>query len=156
MFIFLMVINLNAEIPSRTYAIAPAEPNPIAKIDIRDQAAVKSFVAEKARQAGVNPNMALWIIEPETSYEAAILSGAQVGDGQLICRETNSPNFGKHERARGPWQINDCYNWNVPDKIANDLKASTEWAMPIMRRHPERWSTYADWLNEQRKNESKI
>lgn len=147
MVIFPMFLTWNQLIPARKYEIAPQVPMIVSdKVDVMDKAAVVAFVKKESLAHGVNPQMAVFIMGEETDFRPDVFNGKILGDTHLICREKKSPNFGKPQRARGPYQINDCYNWDVSDEVAFDLERSTAWAMPVMSVHPERWSTYKKWL----------
>lgn len=134
--IFLLIINLNAVIPSREYVINPP------RVDIQDPDAVREFVRETAIKRGADPRVALFILEHESQADEDVITGAVIGDSHLICNLPKSPNYGKKMRSRGGWQISDCSHYEVSDKIAFDIVASTELVMDWIKTNPNQWSTW--------------
>lgn len=77
----------------------------------------KAYAVQKARENGIPVERALYIIEHEGGY-----FNTEDGDMDLICKRT-----GKPVRARGPWQITECYYPQVPDETTDDFKKSTDY-----------------------------
>lgn len=148
--ILLVITNLKA-IPANTYALeVPAESIQEVRIDLSDSKAVMDYVEGEAIKSGVDPAMALFILNGETTLRPEVLSGIVLGDTHLTCLAKASPNYGRKMRARGAWQFNDCYYPEITDEQAFDLETSTALAMPIMKKNPERWSTYKSWLQRKK------
>lgn len=147
------IFNLNTT-PVETYTVevpvksTHSEVKPMQKveIDLSDAKAVMEYVKGEAIKSGVDPAMALFILNAESSLRPEVLSGIVLGDTHLTCTAKASPNYGKKMRARGGWQFNDCYWSEITDEQAFDLKVSTALAMPILKTNPETWSTYQLWL----------
>jgi hypothetical protein len=84
---------------------------------------VKAYVRTQAVENGVDPQLALWIVKHESSFNP----GAK-GDG---------------EASRGLWQISKVYHPEVSDAEAFGVKTSTEWSLARIRDGKvNEWSTY--------------
>jgi len=84
---------------------------------------VKAYVRTEAVEYGVNPNLALWIVKHESSFNPRAK-----GDG---------------EASRGLWQISKVYHPEVSDVAAFSVTSSTEWSLERIREGKvSEWSTY--------------
>lgn len=85
--------------------------------------AVKAFVEAQALKYGVNPNLAVWIVKHESSFNPRAR-----GDG---------------EASRGLWQISRIYHPEVSDAVAFGVASSTDWSLGRIRAgKANEWSTY--------------
>lgn len=82
------------------------------------------MIAQKANDSGINPQMALYIVENESKMNPSIRDG----DMNLLCART-----GKPVRSRGIWQITECYHPEVPDSVAYDPVKSTDWSIQQLK-----------------------
>ena len=80
---------------------------------------ITEIIEKHADQFGVNRELALKIAFKESS-----LNPNAVGDMNITCRRTGEP-----VRARGLYQITECYWPNITDDQAFDPEWSTRWAM---------------------------
>jgi hypothetical protein len=105
---------------------------------------VKAYVKEQATLAGVHVEKVLFIVENESHFNAKA-----VGDMHLICNNKKSPHYGKPVRARGAWQLTDCWYGHVTDEQAFDVEYSTKLALSIISKSKKdcisQWSTCARW-----------
>ena len=84
---------------------------------------VKAYVRTEAVEYGVNPNLALWIVKHESSFNPQAK-----GDG---------------EASRGLWQISKVYHPEVSDAAAFSVTSSTEWSLERIREgKASEWATY--------------
>lgn len=84
---------------------------------------VKIYVRRQAVEYGVNPNLALWIVKHESSFNPHAK-----GDG---------------EASRGLWQISRIYHPEVSDAEAFSVASSTEWSLERIRSGKvNEWSAY--------------
>ncbi len=84
---------------------------------------VKSYVQNQAIERGVNPQLALWIVKHESSFNPRAK-----GDG---------------EASRGLWQISKIYHPEVSDVTAYNVASSTRWSLERIREgKANEWSTY--------------
>lgn len=84
---------------------------------------VKAYVQTRAAQRGVDPQLALWIVKHESSFNPRAR-----GDG---------------EASRGLWQISKIYHPEVTDAEAFDVRSSTEWSLGRIRSgNVNEWSSY--------------
>lgn len=109
-------------------SIAEAKEKP--QIDV-----IKDYIKKVAEDYGVSLERAFFIVEKESQFESS-----RVGDTDKICPQ--GINKGKVQRARGLWQINDCYHPEISDAVAFDIFASTDWAMPRVKNNPNIWSVW--------------
>lgn len=97
------------------------------KIDIPQEALTKHEViklAKKvARERGISEELFIKVMMRESNASTTIK-----GDMDIICRNINSPYYGKPVEARGLFQITQCYFWTVPDSCAYDALCSINWA----------------------------
>lgn len=84
---------------------------------------VKALVESYSALYEVNPTLASYVAEGESSFEED-----QVGDMDITCKRTGLP-----VRARGVWQITECFHPEVTDEQAFDASWSTKWAMKVLR-----------------------
>lgn len=85
--------------------------------------AVKAYVRARAEQRGVDPQLALWIVKHESSFNPRAR-----GDG---------------EASRGLWQISRVYHPEVTDAEAYSVSSSTEWSLGRIRAGKvNEWSSY--------------
>ena len=85
--------------------------------------AVKAYVQTQAVEHGVNPKLALWIVQHESQYNPQAK-----GDG---------------EASRGLWQISKIYHPEVSDAMAFNVASSTKWSLARIRSgKANEWSTY--------------
>jgi hypothetical protein len=84
---------------------------------------VKAYVRRQAVRRGVDPQVALWIVKHESSFNPRAK-----GDG---------------EASRGLWQISRIYHPEVSDAEAFNVVASTEWSLRRIRSGKvSEWSSY--------------
>lgn len=84
---------------------------------------VKAYVQARAEQRGVDPQLALWIVKHESSFNPRAK-----GDG---------------EASRGLWQISRVYHPEVSDDEAFSVRSSTEWSLGRIRAGKvNEWSSY--------------
>ena len=84
---------------------------------------VKAYVRTEALQRGVDPQLALWIVKHESSFNPYAK-----GDG---------------EASRGLWQISKIYHPEVSDAAAFSVRSSTEWSLDrIHSGKVNEWSSY--------------
>jgi hypothetical protein len=89
---------------------------------------VKAYVQSRAAQRGVDPQLALWIVKHESSFNPRAR-----GDG---------------EASRGLWQISRIYHPEVTDAEAFDVRSSTEWSLGRIRSgNVNEWSSYRNCRN---------
>jgi hypothetical protein len=85
--------------------------------------AVRAYVVSMAKELGVNPVDAAWIVAHE-SQDGINMRG---DDGQ----------------SRGFWMISNIYHPEVSNACADDLQCSTDWSLKwIIAGHIEQWSTW--------------
>lgn len=80
----------------------------------------ENYIATEANKAGVSPELALYIWKNEGQGNLYA-----IGDMSLTCRRTGLP-----VRARGGFQITECFHPEISDDCAFDLHCSTETVMP--------------------------
>ena len=84
---------------------------------------VKAYVRARAEQRGVDPQLALWIVKHESSFNPQAK-----GDG---------------EASRGLWQISRVYHPEVTDEEAYGVRTSTDWSLGRIRAGKvNEWSSY--------------
>lgn len=84
---------------------------------------VKAYVRAQAVERGVDPQLALWIVKHESSYNPRAK-----GDG---------------EASRGLWQISKVYHPEVSDEQAFGVASSTQWSLGRIRDGKvNEWSSY--------------
>jgi hypothetical protein len=84
---------------------------------------VRAYVRTQAAQQGVDPQLALWIVKHESSFNPRAR-----GDG---------------EASRGLWQISRVYHPEVTDAQAFSVESSTEWSLGRIRAGKvNEWSSY--------------
>ena len=85
--------------------------------------AVRAYVQNAAKTAGVNPRIAEWIVSHESRHHPEA-----TGDGG---------------ESRGLWQINKSWHPEVSDTCAYDVTCSTNWSLERIRAgHVDEWSTW--------------
>lgn len=85
---------------------------------------VKAYIQAQAKEFGVNPLLALWIVKPESQFNPRARD-----DG---------------ETSRGLWQISKIYHPEVSDAAAFSVATSTEWSLARIRAgKANEWSTYS-------------
>lgn len=84
---------------------------------------VKAYVRTEAANHGVDPQLALWIVRHESSFNPRAR-----GDG---------------DASRGLWQISKIYHPEVTDDQAFSVRSSTEWSLERIRDGKvSEWSSY--------------
>jgi len=84
---------------------------------------IQSYVRRQAVRRGVDPQLALWIVKHESSFNPRAK-----GDG---------------EASRGLWQISRIYHPEVSDAEAFNVVGSTEWSLRrIHSGKASEWSSY--------------
>jgi len=84
---------------------------------------VKAYVRTQAVEYGVDPQLALWIVKHESSFNPRAK-----GDG---------------EASRGLWQISKIYHPEVSDAEAFSVTSSTDWSLQRLRAGKlNEWSSY--------------
>lgn len=98
--------------------VAEAAQTPIVEvISLTTEEERKAYVVQKAKENNIPVERAVYVIEHEGGY-----FNTEDGDMNLTCART-----GKPIRARGPWQITECYYPQVPDEVTDDFKKSTDY-----------------------------
>lgn len=88
---------------------------------------VKAYLRAQAMEQGVDPNLALWIVKHESSFDPRAK-----GDG---------------EASRGLWQISRIYHPEVTDAEAYSVASSTEWSLGRIRSGKvNEWSSYRNCM----------
>ena len=83
---------------------------------------VRAYIREKAKEAGVNPVIADFIVRKESGY-------------------TNAT--GDSGKSVGPWQIHLGHDPTVTEKCARDLACSTAWSLArIKEGRANLWTTW--------------
>lgn len=91
--------------------------------DARTVQEVKAYVRARAEERGVDPELALWIVKHESSFNPRAR-----GDG---------------DASRGLWQISRVYHPEVSDSEAYSVSSSTKWSLGrIQAGKVEEWSSY--------------
>lgn len=112
-------------------AYAPYEPNELPK------ETTKEMVTRLSIEYGVNPALALHIVENESHWNEKAR-----GDLHIICSN------GRVANARGLWQITECYWPEVSDAQADDPEWSTRWSLEKLKEGKcSLWSTCNERLN---------
>jgi hypothetical protein len=84
---------------------------------------VKAYIRTQAAEYGVDPQLALWIVKHESSFNPRAK-----GDG---------------EASRGLWQISKIYHPEVSDAEAFSVPSSTDWSLQRLRAGKlNEWSSY--------------
>ena len=84
---------------------------------------VQAYVQSASESAGVNPNIAEWIVTHESRHHPEA-----TGDGG---------------DSRGLWQINKTWHPEVSDACAYDVTCSTHWSLERIRDgYVDEWSTW--------------
>jgi hypothetical protein len=113
----------------RSYAISPM---PITGQNLTVQpseaqntpSVVQAYVISRAKELGVNPTDALWILSHESQ------------DCQNL--------YGDDGESRGCWMISLVWHPEVPKTCAMDLTCSTQWSLGwIKSGNIDQWSTWA-------------
>ena len=123
-----------------TYIIPKEEIQAAQTADFSSTSSIVEYIRERANEYGVNPAIALYIAERESSFDPRA-----VGDGHLTCLLKGSPNYGKPIRSRGLFQINNCAHPSVSDETAFSVVSSTEWALNELREG--RANIWTTWRN---------
>lgn len=111
--------------------LIPAVPNGIAIQKVEAQEipskevvlSAPEYIEQEATKMGVDPDVALYIWKNEGRGNLRA-----IGDMDITCGRT-----GKPVRARGGWQITECFYPQVSDACAFDLKCSTAVALPLLK-----------------------
>jgi len=106
---------------------AGVSPSPLAphsdRLTTQEAREVKAYVRSQAVEHGVDPQLALWIVKHESSFNPRAK-----GDG---------------EASRGLWQISKIHHPEVSDDEAFGVKSSTDWSMQRLRDGKvNEWSSY--------------
>lgn len=105
-----------------------------------DKNAIISLIRYKAKEYGVDPQLAVCIASNESiGFKKEVLTGEQLGDGHLTCKNPDSPLYGKPIQSAGIYQWNLCAHPNVPFSDATDIEEATILAMGTMRTNPSAW-----------------
>ena len=106
---------------SRPSAMAPVSQSD--RLTTQEVREVKAYVRSQAVEHGVDPQLALWIVKHESSFNPRAK-----GDG---------------EASRGLWQISKIYHPEVSDAEAFGVRSSTDWSMQRLRAGKvNEWSSY--------------
>jgi transglycosylase-like protein with SLT domain len=113
----------------KTHGAAPAGAPPMAADPFRlssgkpNTQEVKAYVRTQAVKNGVDPQLALWIVKHESSFNPRAR-----GDG---------------DASRGLWQISRVYHPEVSDDKAYAVTSSTQWSLERIRDGKvNEWSSY--------------
>ena len=86
-------------------------------------AGLKAYVQAQAEAHGINPKLALWIVQHESSFDPT----RNGDDGQ----------------SRGLWQISSIYHPEVSNQCAFDPSCSTQWSLAwIVKGNVMQWSSF--------------
>lgn len=88
---------------------------------------VEELVSHYADEFGVSQELAHYIAFNESSYNPQA-----IGDMDIICNDTRSPNYGKPVRARGVYQLTDCWYHHVSDEEAFEPETNIRIAMEVI------------------------
>lgn len=88
---------------------------------------VQELVTIYADEFGVDQKLAHYIAKNESNYDAS-----QIGDMGITCPQRQSPFYGQPVRARGVFQITQCWYPHVSDKEAFDAETNIKIAMEII------------------------
>lgn len=102
---------------------------PQAEIHIEPQKemSVQELVTYYADEFGVNQELAHYIAKNESNYNPT-----RVGDMDITCPSRQSPHYGKPVRARGVFQITQCWYYYVSDEEAFNAETNIKIAMEII------------------------
>jgi hypothetical protein len=93
---------------------------------------VRNFIQNEARKYGVNPVLAIWIVDHESQFGVRMR--------------------GDSGRSRGYWMINSKYHPEVSTACADDLQCSTNWSLKeILAGKINEWTTYRTFRDDMRK-----
>lgn len=96
----------------------------LAKVQTEQERELSSLIKKVSLALGSdNPERVDYIINNESQYDPT-----QIGDMNLIC--PIGPNKGKPVRARGWFQITECYHPEVSDAQAFDYIWALKWSIP--------------------------
>lgn len=107
---------------------------------------IAAYIQDQVDIIGASSTVAMYV-----SREESHLIATSTGDMDIICKYKRSPNYGKPVRAKGIWQITDCYHPEITDKQAYDVIWSTAWALPRIASTSEctkEWTTCRTYYNE--------
>ena len=93
----------------------------------------KEYVRLTALASGVNPQVALWIVKKESNFDPNVIGDTK----EALCPV--GPNKGKIQRARGIFQLSDCWHPNISDEVAFSVASSTAIAMKWLKEGKENW-----------------
>jgi hypothetical protein len=110
--------------PPRVYSITGAA-QPQLSSNARIEAGIadlKVYVQSQAIAHGINPTLALWIVQHESSFDPT--------------------RKGDDGNSRGLWQISSIYHPEVSDACAFDPSCSTQWSLAwIAKGNVMQWSS---------------
>lgn len=87
-----------------------------------DRACIAEYILKKAQRTGNPAERSLGVAKKESGLKHDV-----IGDMDIIC--PRGVNEGKPVRARGIWQITECYYPQVSDEVAFDPILSTDFVM---------------------------
>ena len=87
---------------------------------------VAAYIKTTAIARNINSDLALFIADKESQFVAT-----STGDMNLVCPQ--GVNKGKPVRARGVFQITECYHPEVSDACAYNVACATDIALPMIR-----------------------
>lgn len=93
---------------------------------------IPAMVSYYAAKYKVNPKLANYIANNESNYNPL-----EVGDMNIICHDKSSRGYGKPVRARGIFQLTDCYYPNVSDEQAFNPEFNIDYGMQIIAKGKE-------------------
>lgn len=113
-------------LPSHSFElIHPAQAN-----SVQLTGNLKHYVYDKALEYGVDPKLALYIVENESSFNPNAL-----GDMNIFIE-------GQPVESRGLWQISKLYWPEITDEMAYDIEWSTNWSLDqIKKGNCNLWTT---------------
>lgn len=107
----------------KTIPFPPRPPKVLVLATLRGPSAVRAYVQNAAKESGVNPHVAEWIVSHESRHRPEA-----TGDGG---------------ESRGLWQINKEWHPEVSDACAYDVRCSTGWSLRRIRAgYLDEWSTW--------------
>lgn len=110
-------------IPSTETYVAEAAQKPMS---------VEELVSHYADIYGVDQELAHYIALHESEYDPTV-----TGDMHLTCPARTSPFYGQPVRARGVFQLTQCWYYHVSDEEAFDAETNIKIAMEVIARGRE-------------------
>jgi hypothetical protein len=101
-------------------------------------AQIQAYVDAEALKFDISTSTVNYIV----SHESVWVVNPKLND-VAVCKNHLSSNYGKMTASRGLWQINDCYNPQVPIVCALSVPCSTLWSLTAIKAgHISWWSSW--------------